>query len=63
MNLLIVIASAVADLVKGAFKVAAPKRAEKPKTKRQRHEDRWLAVAVTIGLLLVLGISWLLHRG
>lgn len=63
MNLLIIIVSAVGDLVMGAFKVAAPKRAEKPKTKRQRNQDRWLGAALIIGLLLAMGISWLLPRG
>ncbi len=63
MNLLIVIVSAVADLVMGMVQVARPKRPEKPKTRRQRHQYLWLAVALIIGVVLALTISWLLHQG
>lgn len=63
MNLLTVIVSAVADLVMGAVQVACPKRREKPKTLRQRQQDRWLVGALIIGAILALTISWLLHRG
>ena len=63
MNLLIVIVSAVADLVTGAVQVARPKRPEKPKTRRQRQQDLWLVGALIIGVALALTIFWLIRQG